>query len=133
VFANYALNVASQQRPDGCEALKDDRTSQHKVNAGVQVRTPFGVDAEITFHFQSPQRWAEQVIASNGVETNIYPLPAYTLLNARLGYRFLKDHAEVSATVFNALDQTMSDEPLQMHPFGNRFGRRFMGFFRYSL
>lgn len=133
VFANYAFNASSQQRSDGCDVPKDERTSQHKLNAGVQVRTPFGIDGEITFHFQSKERWAEQVTTPTGIETKIYPLPAYSLLNARLGYRFLKDRAEVSATVFNALAGVVSDEPLQMHPFGNRVGRRFMGFFRYSL
>ncbi|WP_437670914.1 TonB-dependent receptor domain-containing protein [Sorangium sp. So ce131] len=132
LFANYALNLSEQQRPGGCSALEDKRTSQHKVNAGVQVRTPIGVDGEITFHYQSAQQWAEQVPAGTVIATNIYPLPAYTLLNARLGYRFLKDRAEISATVFNALDG-LGEQPLQMHPFGNHIGRRFMGFFRYSL
>ncbi|WP_437630818.1 TonB-dependent receptor domain-containing protein [Sorangium sp. So ce854] len=132
VFANYALNLSQQQRPDGCDALEDRRTSQHKVNAGVQVRTPVGVDGEVTFHYQSSQAWAEQVPAGTVIATSIYPLPAYTLLNARLGYRFLDGRAEISATVFNALDG-IADQPLQMHPFGNRIGRRFMGFFRYSL
>jgi iron complex outermembrane receptor protein len=60
-------------------------------------------------------------------------IPAYTLLNARIGFRFLDDHAEVSATVFNALAGITSDESPQMHPFGNRIGRRFMGFFTYQL
>ncbi|WP_438023139.1 TonB-dependent receptor domain-containing protein [Sorangium sp. So ce233] len=132
IFANYALNLSEQQRPDGCNALEDKRTSQHKVNAGVQVRTPVGVDGEVTFHYQSSQEWAEQVPTGTVIATNIYPLPAYTLLNARLGYRFLDNRAEISATVFNALDG-IGDQPLQMHPFGNRIGRRFMGFFRYSL
>ncbi len=132
VFANYALNLSEQELPAGCKALKDGRTSQHKVNAGVQVRTPVGVDGEVTLHYQSKQEWAEQVPAGTVIDTHIYKLPAYTLLNARLGYRFLNNRAEISATVFNALDG-LGDQPLQMHPFGNRIGRRFMGFLRYSL
>ncbi|WP_437721371.1 TonB-dependent receptor domain-containing protein [Sorangium sp. So ce861] len=132
IFANYALNLSEQQRPAGCNAPEDERTSRHKVNAGVQVRTPIGVDGEVTFHYQSAQAWAEQVPAGTVIATTVYPLPAYTLLNARLGYRFLDNRAEVSATVFNALDG-LGEAPLQMHPFGNRIGRRFMGFFRYSL
>jgi outer membrane receptor for ferrienterochelin and colicin len=133
LFANYAINVSNQHRPDGCSAIEDKRTSQHKLNAGVQVRTGVGLDGEVTFNYQSSQAWAEQVTTPTGIQTQRYPLPGYTLLNARLGYRFLKDHAEVSATVFNALDGVVSDDPLQMHPFGNRVGRRFMGFFSYSL
>jgi iron complex outermembrane receptor protein len=133
VFANYALNISNQSRPEGCNVPEDERTSRHKVNAGVQVRTPAGVDGELTFHYQSAQKWAEQVATATGIEVLQYPLPAYTLLNARIGYRFLDDHAEVSATVFNALAGITSDEAPQMHPFGNRVGRRFMGFFTYSL
>ncbi|MCC6557607.1 MAG: TonB-dependent receptor, partial [Polyangiaceae bacterium] len=133
VFANYALNLSKQSLPDGCNVPEDERTSRHKVNAGVQVRTPVGIDGEVTFHYQSEQTWTEQVATATGIEVLSYPLPAYTLLNARIGYRFLQDHAEVSATVFNALAGITSDEPPQMHPFGSRVGRRFMGFFSYSL
>jgi outer membrane receptor protein involved in Fe transport/outer membrane protein assembly factor BamD (BamD/ComL family) len=133
VFANYAINVSQQDRPDGCAVPEDRRTSRHKVNAGIQVRTKPGVNGEISFHYQSAQEWGEQVATATGIETQVFPLPAYTLLNGRLGYRFYKDRAEVSATVFNALAGITSDEAPQMHPFGNRVGRRFMGFFTYSL
>ncbi|NUQ78581.1 MAG: TonB-dependent receptor [Polyangiaceae bacterium] len=132
VFANYAINFSSQDRPAGCNVPEDERTSRHKVNAGVQVRTKAGVDGEITFHYQSDQVWGEQVATLEGIVYQSFPLPAYTLLNARLGYRFLKDRAEVSATVFNALAGLTGDPP-QMHPFGNRVGRRFMGFFSFRL
>ncbi|WP_437275571.1 TonB-dependent receptor [Sorangium sp. So ce375] len=131
IFANYALNLSEHQRPDGRDAIEDARTSRHKVNVGVQLRTPIGIDGEITLHYQSSQLWTEQVPTGTVIATRQYPLPAYTLLNARVGYRFLH-RAELSATVFNALDG-LGDEPLQMHPFGNRIGRRFMGFFSYSL
>lgn len=131
IFANYALNRSVHRRPDGRDTLEDARTSRHKVNAGVQLRTPIGVDGEVTFHYQSSQVWAEQVPTGTVIATKQYELPAYTLLNARVGYRFL-DRAEISATVFNALDG-LGDNALQMHPFGNRIGRRFMGFFSYSL
>jgi iron complex outermembrane receptor protein len=132
VFANYALNVSTQDRPVGCDVPEDERTSRHKVNVGVQIRTRAGVDGEITFHYQSAQSWGEQVATLQGIQYKIYPLPAYTLLNARLGYRFFQDRAEVSATVFNALAGVVGDPP-QMHPFGNRVGRRFMGFFSFTL
>jgi iron complex outermembrane receptor protein len=132
VFANYALNLSVQQRPTGCDVPDDRRTSRHKINVGVQVRTKPGVDGELTFHYQSAQAWREQVASVRGVEYRIFDLPGYTLVNARVGYRFLKDRADVSATVFNALAGVFEDPP-QMHPFGNRIGRRFMGFFTYVL
>jgi iron complex outermembrane receptor protein len=132
VFANYAINFAPQDLPEGCSVPADERTSRHKLNAGVQVRTNAGIDGEVTFHYQSEQTWGEQVATLEGIVYQSFPLPAYTLLNARLGYRFLKDRAEVSATVFNALAGVTGDPP-QMHPFGNRVGRRFMGFFSFRL
>ncbi len=56
-------------------------------------------------------------------------------MNARIGYRFFHDRAEISGTVFNALAGVGTDDGAapQQHPFGNRIGRRFMGFFSYSL
>jgi iron complex outermembrane receptor protein len=132
LFANYALNVGVQERPDGCNVPDDKRTSRHKVNAGVQWRTKFGLNGEITFHYQSPQTWREQVATSTGIEYRLFDLPAYTLLNGRVGYRFYRDRMEVSTTVFNALADAFGD-PAQQHPFGNRVGRRVMGFFSYSL
>lgn len=136
LFANYALNLSTQSRPTGCQAppgLADDkRTSAHKLNVGVQVRTRLGLNGEVTFHYQSAQSWNEQVATLNGIAYQTFPLPAYTLFNARLGFRFYKDRAEIAGTVFNALSGVFGDAP-QMHPFGNRVGRRFMGFLSYSL
>jgi iron complex outermembrane receptor protein len=131
LFANYALNISTQQHalpnvPD------DQRTSRHKINAGVQLRTKIGFNGEITFHYQSAQVWNEQIAAPTGIIYRQFPLPAYTLLNGRLGWRFYKDKIEVSAVVFNALAGVGGD-PSQMHPFGNQVGRRFMGFFSYQL
>jgi iron complex outermembrane receptor protein len=132
VFANYAVNVSQQEKPDTCPLPEDRRTSRHKVNAGVQVRTKAGVNGEVSVHYQSPQIWVEQVTTPTSIEPQAFNLDAYTLLNARIGYRFYKDRAEVSGTIFNALSGVGGDAP-QMHPFGNRIGRRVMGFISYSL
>ena len=141
LFANYAINYTQQQHPAASTELDDQRTSHHKVNFGVQLRTKLGINGEITFHYQSPQVWNEQIATTTGIFYKQFPLPAYTLLNARVGYRFLKDKAEISAVVYNALAEVaaIGDNDAshglgqQMHPFGNRIGRRLMGFFSYSL
>lgn len=132
LFANYAINYSSQEKPDTCADLKDERTSNHKVNAGVQLRTKVGFSGEVTFHYQSSQVWTEQVTTLTGIEERFFPLPEYAMMNARVGYRFYKDRIELSATVYNAFAD-INGEPAQQHPFGNRIGRRFMGFFSYSL
>jgi outer membrane receptor for ferrienterochelin and colicin len=135
IFANYALSLSQQQRPEGCDVPEDKRTSAHKINVGVQVRTKAGLNGEVTFNYQSAQVWNEQVATATGIVYQEFPLPAYTLVNARIGYRFFNDRAEISGTVFNALAGVGSDDGAapQQHPFGNRVGRRVMGFFSYSL
>ena len=141
IFANYAINYTAQQH--AVAGVPDDqRTSHHKINLGVQLRTKIGFNGEVTFYYQSPQVWNEQVATLSGIITQQFPLPAYTLLNARVGWRFYKDKIELSTSVFNALAgiglspaTPGGPTPIgpQMHPFGNQIGRRFMGFFSYSL
>jgi outer membrane receptor for ferrienterochelin and colicin len=133
VFANYALNYDLQQLPTGCVVADDQRTSRHKFNVGTQLRTGFGLEGEITFHYQTSQLWGEQVATLDGVELQLFELPDYHLLNGRLGFSFLdRKRATVGATVYNALGDVLG-APAQQHPFGNRVGRRFMGTFAYRL
>ncbi len=130
VYANYTLMDVKQDN-SRCDASQralmanDARTSAHKVNAGVQVRTPIGVGGSIDFHYVSPQDWAEQVIdvQHQRFAFQSFHLDAYTLLNARVGYRFLRDQAELSAVAFNLLDDKHRE-----HPFGQVIDRRLMGF-----
>ncbi len=133
LFANYALNVALHEPQGDCPDPGDQRTSRHKVNLGAQLRTGFGLNGELTFHYQTSQLWSEQVATSTGVEYQAFPLPGYHLVNGRIGYAFLTERrAEVSAVVWNALADWLEPAP-QMHPFGNRVGRRVMAFFAYKL
>ena len=114
--------------PTGCDVPPTTSArAMHKVNAGVQVRTKIGFNGEITFYYQSPQVWNEQVATLAGIVYQQFPLPAYTLFNGQLGFRFYKDKAEVAATVFNALADVFGPRPPQEHPFGNRIGRRVHG------
>ena len=99
----------------------------------IPVVDKIGFNGEVTFNYQSAQIWNEQVATATGISYQQFPLPAYTLLNARIGYRFYQDRIEIAGTVFNALSGVDGGPPLQMHPFGNQVGRRFMGFLSYSL
>ncbi|HZU84717.1 MAG TPA: TonB-dependent receptor, partial [Polyangiaceae bacterium] len=135
VYANYTL-MSVKQDDGGCTpsqragVVDDARTSAHKVNAGVQVRTPVGIDGSVDVHFVSQQDWAEQAIdpQRQALVFQSFHLPAYALLNARVGYRFLQNRAELSATAFNLLDDRHRE-----HPFGQLVGRRVMGFFSYKF
>ena len=132
VYANYAINYDKEELPEGCLPTGDSRTSHHKINVGTQVRAPFGLEAEVDFHFQSGQLWKEQVATLTGIELQSFDLPAYGLLNGRLGWGFMQRKLVVSATVYNALAGVFGPAD-QQHPFGNRIGRRFMGFIEYEL
>ena len=131
LFANYAWTRFHDNIPQGCFAKPFGHQSEHKVNAGVQVRTALGIDGEVAFHYVSDQTWTEMV-ASLGSTADVkyesFPLDGYTLVNARLGYRFYKNRAEVSATAFNLLDNVHRE-----HPIGQLVGRRFMGFMAYRF
>jgi len=131
LYGSYTLNHTSQDE-SGCTAqdrisqaiTTDARTSVHKLNAGVQLRTKIGIDGSIDFHFVGGQTWAEQVTnaAAQRIEYQQFELPAYTLLNARLGYRFFDDRAELSVVGWNLVGVQH-----RQHPFGQLLDRRVMG------
>jgi iron complex outermembrane receptor protein len=133
VYGNYTLmRVAEDDSKCSVERLAvlatDARTSAHKVNLGVQVRTRTGLDGEVDVHYVSPQDWAEQVtnVQKQRIEYDTYHLDAYAMLNARIGFRFLRDRAEISGVGFNLLDTRHRE-----HPFGQVIGRRLMAYFTY--
>ncbi len=135
IYANYTLNKL-QQDNSGCTAeelsriVADQRTSMHKLNAGVQLRTKPGIDGSIDFHYVASQVWGEQVtnFVRQEIEQRPFDLSDYTLLNARLGYRFLGNQAEVSVVTWNLLDVQH-----RQHPFGQLLGRRVMGMATYRF
>jgi outer membrane receptor protein involved in Fe transport len=142
VYANTTLNKV-QQDNSNCtvqqlalftangQPVVDQRSSLIKVNTGVQLRTKFGFDGSVDFHYVSPQTWAEQVtnVQQQIIQYQAFPLSAYTLLNARLGFRFLsRDRAELSVVGFNLLGIEHRE-----HPFGQLLGRRVMGYFTYRF
>jgi len=135
LYANYTFNLTKEDE-SGCSdveraaIVKDERTSAHKINAGVQLRTKPGVDGSIDFHYVSPQTWTEQVIdiQQQRIAYQAFHLDAYSLVNGRVGYRFLKNQAEASVMAFNLLGTEHRE-----HPFGQKVGRRVMGFFTYRF
>lgn len=128
IYANYAIHetapLGDAQTLDGRQF--DQRTSVHKVNAGVQYRSPFGLDIAADFHFVSDQVWVEQVLDTERGGTLFIPfeLPAFAVLNARIGWRIpdLDDQVEISVVGTNLLMDGHRE-----HPFGQRIDRRFMG------
>lgn len=135
LYGNYTLNLV-QQDNSGCTTdqlsriVADQRTSRHKINAGVQLRTKAGIDGSVDFHFISDQSWAEQVtnFVRQQIEQQQFRLSQYALVNARVGYRFLSNQAEVGVVGFNILGLEH-----RQHPFGQLLGRRVMLQFSYRF
>jgi iron complex outermembrane receptor protein len=135
LYANYTLNLV-QQDNSGCTVeelsriVSDQRTSRHKVNAGVQLRTKPGFDGSVDLHYVAEQYWAEQVtdFVRQQIEQQRFHLEPYVLLNARVGYRFLSNAADVGVVGFNVLGLEHRE-----HPFGQLLGRRVMVQFSYRF
>ena len=135
IYGNYTFNTA-QQDNSGCTAeelsriVADQRTPVHKVNAGIQFRTKPGFDGSLDFHYVGSQVWAEQVtnFVRQSIEQQRFTVSDYTLLDARLGYRFFGNQAELSTNAFNIFDVRHRE-----HPFGQLVGRRLMAMATYRF
>lgn len=120
-FANYTF-AYTQQQAGAVLREGDQRTPQHKLNVGAQVRTAFGLDVEVTGNLVTSQVWREQDFdAARGVVLNSYPLDTYFLLNGRVGYRALHDRLE-----FGVSGTNLTDNRARQHPFGAPIGARVM-------
>ncbi len=124
VYANYAFHrtVPATDVPLGGRE-DDQRTSEHKVNLGVQYRSRFGLDVAADFSWVSAQVWVDpQVVLRPGESPfKADALPAYAVLNARVGYRLFDDKLELSAVGTNLLMEHRE------HPFAQTIDRRVMG------
>ena len=50
-----------------------------------------------------------------------YPQASYTLINGRIGYRWIKNKLETGVAFYNLLGDDHRE-----HPFGNQIGRRIL-------
>ncbi len=99
-------------------------TATHKINAVALWRTRINFDLGLDLHYVSAVTWWEksfyQDSAGNvGVLFQPYGLSAYTLINGRIGYRWVKDKLETGIAFYNLLGDDHRE-----HPFGNQIGRR---------
>ena len=97
-------------------------TAQHKVYASAQWRTKANFDLGIDVHYVSAVTWVEKsfdVSSPGGVLYNPYGLPAYTMLNGRVSYWWIRNRFETAVAFYNLLGDDHRE-----HPFGNQIGRR---------
>ncbi len=123
-YANYSYNHALL-RGDTTRGTSDIAPA-HLVNFGVQYRSPVGLDLSTDLHFVSAQVWEERSFELTASGANAvfdqYESPAYYLLNARVGYRFVDDDLEIGFSGYN-----LTNNKHRQHPFGQEIGMRLLG------
>ena len=98
--------------------------AQHKVNLTATWRTRANLDLGMDLHYVSSVTWFEKSFdasAPAGVVLSPYALPAYMLINGRVGYRIIRDKLEAGVAIYNLLG-----DDHQEHPFGSPIGRRIL-------
>ena len=105
---------------------KDRRTPEYKVNGGVMAGPYRGISTSVLVHYYGETFWPYSFRSPEVGESLWFlergEIPAYTLVNFRLAYRFLREHFEASVNVFNLLDKEHYEIP-----YGDEIGRRIMG------
>jgi iron complex outermembrane receptor protein len=127
VWANYAYNETFVEESQVRDT--EERTSRHKVNFGIQYRSPFGLDFAVDFHWVSDQVWLEQVFDPvEGVRFEEFDLDSYHMVNARIGMRLLDDDLELGIVGYN-----ITNNRFRQHPFGQKLEARVMGTVSYTF
>ncbi|MCB9675711.1 MAG: TonB-dependent receptor [Alphaproteobacteria bacterium] len=123
IFANVAVSTVLETPPDG-EAVRDGSSSLVKMNLGAAYRTPYRIDISAQAHFVSAQTWRlREFDAGGNLVLNEAPIPARTILNARLAGRPLADDSlELAIGVWNAIPLAGFDNRFQEHPKGHPVG-----------
>ena len=124
LYLNFSYHDTSPVDDDGTLGLsaEDKRTSQYKVNLGIQYRSKFGFDAAADGHWVSDQYWVEPVPSAESASAfERFELTSYFLVNARLGYRMFDNNFELGLVGTNLLDLRN-----RQHPFGERLSRRIL-------
>lgn len=125
IRANYSFSYfIDQEKVDaGIEDAQDTRHPMHMANIGASYRAPFGLDANVDFHVVSAVNLPERSFDSGGnVQIASCKAPLYGMLNARIGYRLLKDRLEFGVTGTNLTAFATGGH--REHCFGSTVGAR---------
>jgi outer membrane receptor protein involved in Fe transport len=125
IYTNYSIHNTSPfdtKKVDPVRA-KEQQTSLHKVNGGVQWRARFGLDLAADVAWNSKQVWAEQVSdETRGVRFSTFKVPDFIWVNGRIGYRLWDDQVELGVVGTNLAFQSK-----RQHPYGQPLDTRVLG------
>ncbi|MDD5224217.1 MAG: TonB-dependent receptor [bacterium] len=113
-------------------AKTDRRTPQNKINAGITINLKNGISSTAMIHYVGRTFWWPNLYRDPNPQIEFFqlgPVPAYTLLNLRVGYRFLHDRAEAAVSVENLLN----DEHKEFPVYGETIGTQINGSVRISF
>ena len=125
LYSNYSISDTSPLREREIDPVrkKEQQTSLHKVNAGVQYRSRFGLDLSADLAWFSKQVWVEQVTdLDRGVRFQTFKQPSFTYVNARIGYRMWNDRLDLGVVGTN-----LGFVDRRQHPFGQPIDTRVFG------
>jgi len=133
ISANYALNyLIDLQAQDAGEEARDARTPLHKINAGVQYRSPINLDFSVNVHWVSAYTVPERAFDDAGqVMLDPLEMDPYFILDARIVLRLLEDRLDLGVTGSN-LTAFANDGHLE-HAFGTHIGPRIYGTVAYRF
>src|SRR5690606_21934970 len=102
---------------------REQQTSFHKVNGGIQYRARFGLDLSADLSWSSAQVWVEQVTdPGRGVRFQTFDVDDFLWLSGRVGYRLWNDTLELGLVGTN-----LAFQHKRQHPFGQPLDTRVLG------
>lgn len=123
LYANYSVHETLPLKQVEAVRAKEQQTSRHKVNAGIQYRARFGLDLSGDVSYTSSQVWLEQVSdPAEGVRFETFTVDPFVMVTARIGFRLWDDALELGLVGTNLAFQHQ-----HQHPFAQPLDTRVYG------
>ena len=135
ISVNYAFNylVDLDLYKEDPDAARDSRSPMHKLNGGVQYRSPFFLDFGLNVNYVSAYTIPERTFDDLGdVVSDPQDMDAFFIINARIILRLLEDKLSVGVTGTN-LTAFGKDGGHKEHAFGQTIGPRLYGSISYKF
>jgi len=133
ISVNYAFNylMDATARAAGEDDFRDARTPMHKINGGIQYRSPFNLDFNLDVHYVTAYTVPERTFDDSGaVMLDPLDIDPYVIVNARIILRLMEDRLNIGITGSNL---TAFHKAHREHAFGTYIGPRVYGTLSYRF